>query len=167
MNRTVKEATIRRFHYETSAELNTHLQSFLAAYNCAKRLKRLKDLTPYEFICAEWRKNPTIFERDPTLDLLPHPPGQYNYQLTASLCGTASKSTSRATAGRPISKPTTTRCSTPNATAAGCSSSALMSGSTASRPCSCTMNQPANWLALHVLAPTVLLLHEVALPPTS
>ena len=77
MNRTVKEATIKRFHYETSAELNTHLQTFLTAYNYAKRLKRLKGLTPYEFICAEWRKNPTIFKRDPTLDLLPHPPGPY------------------------------------------------------------------------------------------
>ncbi|MDJ0366981.1 IS481 family transposase, partial [Hymenobacter sp. H14-R3] len=55
----------------------THLQTFLAAYNYAKRLKRLKGLTPYEFICAEWRKNPTIFKRDLTLDPLPYPPGPY------------------------------------------------------------------------------------------
>lgn len=78
MNRTVKEATIKRFHYETTAELNTHLQTFLMAYNYAKRLKRLKGLTPYEFICAEWQKNPTIFNRDPTTDPLPHTPGPYN-----------------------------------------------------------------------------------------
>lgn len=77
MNRTVKEATIKRFHYETTAELNTHLQTFLVAYNYAKRRKRLKGLTPHEFICAEWRKNPTIFNRDPTLDLPPYPPGPY------------------------------------------------------------------------------------------
>ena len=74
MNRTVKEATIKRFHYETTDQLNTHLQTFLQAYNFAKRLKRLKGLTPYEFICAEWRKNPSIFIRDPT----PYPPGPYN-----------------------------------------------------------------------------------------
>ena len=74
MNRTVKEATIKRFHYETTDQLNTHLQTFLRAYNFAKRLKRLHGLTPYEFICAEWRKNPGIFIRDPTH----HPPGPYS-----------------------------------------------------------------------------------------
>ena len=36
MNRMVKEATIKRFHYETKAELNTYLQSLLAARNYAK-----------------------------------------------------------------------------------------------------------------------------------
>jgi len=65
MNRTVKEATIKRFHYETAAQLNSHLQTFLQAYNFAKRLKRLKGLTPYAFICAEWQKNPSIFPRKP------------------------------------------------------------------------------------------------------
>ena len=74
MNRTVKEATIKRFHYETTDQLNAHLQKFLRAYNFAKRLKRLHGLTPYEFICAEWRKNPSIFIRDPTH----HPPGPYS-----------------------------------------------------------------------------------------
>ena len=74
MNRTVKEATIKRFHYETTDQLTAHLQNFLRAYNFAKRLKRLHGLTPYEFICAEWRKNPNIFIRDPTH----HPPRPYN-----------------------------------------------------------------------------------------
>ncbi|MGI4735166.1 MAG: IS481 family transposase [Janthinobacterium lividum] len=74
MNRTVKEATIKRFHYETTDQLNAHLQSFLQVYNFAKRLKRLKGLTPYEFVCAEWQKNPSIFIRDPTH----HPPGPYS-----------------------------------------------------------------------------------------
>ncbi len=73
MNRTLKEATIKRFHYETTAQLNAHLQTFLLAYNFAKRLKRLKGLTPYEFVCAEWRKNPSIFHRDPAH----HIPGPY------------------------------------------------------------------------------------------
>jgi transposase-like protein len=72
MNRTLKEATIKRFHYETTAQLNIHLQTFLQAYNFAKRLKRLRGLTPYEFVCAEWRKNPSIFIRNPT-DLTPGP----------------------------------------------------------------------------------------------
>ena len=51
MNRTIKEATVNRFHYESHDELNSHLTSFVAAYNFAKRLKTLKSLTPYEFIC--------------------------------------------------------------------------------------------------------------------
>ena len=74
MNRTVKEATTKRFRYETTSQLNARLQKFLRAYNFAKRLKRLHGLTPCESICAEWRKNPSVFVRYPTH----HPPGQYN-----------------------------------------------------------------------------------------
>ena len=65
MNRTIKEATVQRFHYQTTAELNEHLQAFLLAYNHAKRLKTLRGLTPHEFVCAQWQNNPTIFTRDP------------------------------------------------------------------------------------------------------
>ena len=72
LNRTLKEATSKRFHYENAAQLNSHLQAFLLAYTFAKRLKQLKGLTPYEFMCAEWRKNPNIFIRNPA-DLMPGP----------------------------------------------------------------------------------------------
>jgi len=40
MNRTLKEATIRRYHDESHEQLRQHLQAFRAAYNDAKRLKR-------------------------------------------------------------------------------------------------------------------------------
>ena len=66
MNRTIKEATVHRYHYQTTAELNEHLQTFLLAYNHAKRLKTLRGLTPPEFICAQWQKNPVNFNQDPT-----------------------------------------------------------------------------------------------------
>jgi transposase-like protein len=66
MNRTIKEATIQRFHYHTTQELNQPVQAFLLAYNHAKRLKALRGLTPHEFVCAQWQKNPAIFTRDPT-----------------------------------------------------------------------------------------------------
>ena len=66
MNRTLKEATVLRYHYETTEPLNEHLQAFLLADNHAKRLKTLRGLTPYEFICAQHPKNPAIFTRDPT-----------------------------------------------------------------------------------------------------
>src|SRR4029077_15335333 len=38
MNRTLKEATVRRYHYETHRQLRAHLEAFLNAYNFAKRL---------------------------------------------------------------------------------------------------------------------------------
>ncbi len=66
LNRTIKEATVQCYHYQTTNELNEHLQAFLLAYNHAKRLKRLRGLTPHEFSCAQWQKNPAIFTRDPT-----------------------------------------------------------------------------------------------------
>ena len=66
MNRTPKEATVQRFHYQSTDELNEHRQAFLLAYNHAKRLKTLRGLTPHEFSCAQWQNNPTIFTRDPT-----------------------------------------------------------------------------------------------------
>ena len=66
MNRTIKEATVQRYHYQTTDELNQHLQAFLLAYNHAKRLKTLRGLTPHEFVCTQWQKNPVIFTQDPT-----------------------------------------------------------------------------------------------------
>ena len=66
MNRTIKEATVRRYHYQSTDELNEHLQAFLLAYNHAKRLKTLRGLTPHEFVCAQWQKNPVNFNQDPT-----------------------------------------------------------------------------------------------------
>ena len=36
MNRTVKEATVRAFHYDDLVSLKTHVLSFVTAYNFAK-----------------------------------------------------------------------------------------------------------------------------------
>src|SRR3546814_2530481 len=54
MNRTIKEATVRRYYYDSHDRLRAHLADFLAAYNFAKRLQALKGLTPYEYICKLW-----------------------------------------------------------------------------------------------------------------
>jgi len=35
MNRTIKDATVKRFHYESHNQLRAHLVDFLAAYNFA------------------------------------------------------------------------------------------------------------------------------------
>jgi hypothetical protein len=51
MNRTIKDATLKRFHYDSHEQLRTHLADFMAAYNFARRLKTLGGLTPYKYIC--------------------------------------------------------------------------------------------------------------------
>ena len=35
MNRTIKEATVKRFHYDDHDQLRRHLQDFIDAYNSA------------------------------------------------------------------------------------------------------------------------------------
>ncbi|WP_119423074.1 IS481 family transposase [Desertibaculum subflavum] len=66
MNRTLKEATVRRYHYVDHRQLREHMAAFLDAYNFAKRLKRLNGLTPYEHICKTWAHEPDRFRYDPT-----------------------------------------------------------------------------------------------------
>jgi transposase InsO family protein len=65
MNRTIKEATVQRFHYDDHQQLEAHLADFVAAYNFGRRLKTLKGLTPYEFICKIWTIEPNRFRLDP------------------------------------------------------------------------------------------------------
>ena len=66
MNRTIKDATVKRYHYASHDELRQHLQLFVDAYNYGRRLKTVRDLTPYEFICQTWTKEPERFRRDPS-----------------------------------------------------------------------------------------------------
>lgn len=66
LNRTIKEATVQHYRYQTTDELNEHLQAFLLAYDHTKRLKNLRGLTLHEFVCAQWQKNPNIFTCSPT-----------------------------------------------------------------------------------------------------
>lgn len=65
MNKTLKAATIKRYHYADLDELQSHLQTFLAVYNNAKQLKTLKGKTPFEFIAAEWQRHPESFYYPP------------------------------------------------------------------------------------------------------
>ena len=65
MNRTIKEATVQRYHYDSHRQLEAHLADFVSAYNFGRRLKTLKGLTPYEFICKIWTEEPERFKLDP------------------------------------------------------------------------------------------------------
>jgi transposase InsO family protein len=72
MNRTIKEATVRRYHYGCHDELRHHLQLFVDAYNYGRRLKTLRGLTPFEFIGKTWTEQPARFRLDPS-HLMPGP----------------------------------------------------------------------------------------------
>jgi transposase InsO family protein len=65
MNRTIKEATVKRYHYETHQQLAGHLELFVNAYNHARRLKTLKGLTPHEYVCKIWTEEPKRFKLNP------------------------------------------------------------------------------------------------------
>jgi transposase InsO family protein len=65
MNRTIKEATVKRYHYDSHEQFKSHLVDFINAYNFGKRLKTLKGLTPYEYICKVWTNEPERFKLNP------------------------------------------------------------------------------------------------------
>jgi len=65
MNRTIKEATVKRYYYQSHQQLKDHLHAFMMAYNYAKRLKTLKGLTSYEYICKIWTTEPERFNLNP------------------------------------------------------------------------------------------------------
>jgi len=65
MNRTIKDATVKRYFYETHDQLRTHLRDFVDAYNFGRRLKTLNGLTPFEFVCKRWTTEPERFRINP------------------------------------------------------------------------------------------------------
>ena len=79
MNRTIKDSevhqktirgivfplSVKRFHYDDHGQLRNHLDNFISAYNFGRRLKTLKGLTPYEFICKCWTSEPERFILNP------------------------------------------------------------------------------------------------------
>jgi hypothetical protein len=41
MYRTIKDATVKRYHYDDHEQLKSHLADFVNAYNCGRRLETL------------------------------------------------------------------------------------------------------------------------------
>ena len=72
MNRTVKDATIKAFHYPDLEALKAHVLAFVRAYNFAKHLKALRWRTPFQAILDAWTKDPSIFKINPH-HLIPGP----------------------------------------------------------------------------------------------
>jgi transposase InsO family protein len=72
MNRTVKDATVKVFHYPDPEALKAHVLAFVCAYNFAKHLKRLRWRTPFQAVCDAWKADPSPFKVDPR-HLIPGP----------------------------------------------------------------------------------------------
>ena len=58
MNRTIKEATLKAFHYLDLESLKAHVLAYVCALNFAKHLKTLRWKTPYQTIVDAWQKKP-------------------------------------------------------------------------------------------------------------
>jgi hypothetical protein len=56
---------IARTSNESHDQPRQHLGDFVQACNFARRLKTLKGLTPYEFICNAWTTEPQRFTLNP------------------------------------------------------------------------------------------------------
>jgi len=70
MVRTIKEATVKSFHYASIHELRRHVSDWLIAYNFAKQLKALKFRTPYQAIDELWKSKPDVFIIKPSHHML-------------------------------------------------------------------------------------------------
>lgn len=46
MNRTIKDAMVKRYQYDSHDQLQQHLELFIEAYNHARRLKTRHGITP-------------------------------------------------------------------------------------------------------------------------
>jgi len=70
MVRTIKDATIRAFHYASINDLRRHIRDWLLAYNYAKQLKALRFKTPIETIKQISAEKPELFTRQTSHDML-------------------------------------------------------------------------------------------------
>ena len=67
MNRTLKEATVKRFYYETRQHLRRHLTDLVNAYNFARKTQdpqRTHTLRIY--LLSLWTKEPQRFKLNQT-----------------------------------------------------------------------------------------------------
>ncbi len=78
MNRTIKDATVKCYFYQTHEQLKAHFQTFLIA----RRLKTPKGLTPCEFACKDWTKKPERFR----INQIQHTVGTKHRAFTTTVC---------------------------------------------------------------------------------
>lgn len=66
MVRTIKDATVKSFHYASIQDLRRHVSDWLIAHNFAKQLTALKFRAPYEAIKEIWNSKPDAFIVQPS-----------------------------------------------------------------------------------------------------
>lgn len=60
-----EKGTVRRYHDSGLNQLRAHFNTFLAAYNFARKLKALKGLTPAEYVAKCWTEQPKRSKQHP------------------------------------------------------------------------------------------------------
>jgi GNAT superfamily N-acetyltransferase len=68
----LNSAPVKRYQYDSHDQLRQHLSDFVVASNFGRRLKTLEGLTPDEFICKTWSREPARFRLHP-LHQMPGP----------------------------------------------------------------------------------------------
>ncbi len=61
IDRTIKEATVKRHHFDSHHQLRRHFADIMSACDPARRLKTLNFLTPCEQICRIRTSEPVQF----------------------------------------------------------------------------------------------------------
>jgi len=65
MNRTIKDAMVKTYHYDNLHSLKTQVLVFVTAYNFGKYLKTLQWWPPWQGICGAWAKDQSKFRANP------------------------------------------------------------------------------------------------------
>lgn len=65
MNRTIMDATVKRYQYNSHEQLGARFADVVSAYAFGRRLRTLRALTPYEAICKAWAAEPGRFRSNP------------------------------------------------------------------------------------------------------
>jgi transposase InsO family protein len=66
MNRTIKDATVKRYHYDTHDQLRCTCSSSWMLTIMLGGSRPLRGLTPYEYVCHLWTKEPERFRLNPS-----------------------------------------------------------------------------------------------------
>lgn len=64
MNKTIKDATIKMFQYQSIHQFKTNLQDFLTFYNYSKKLSALKRKSPFDFLKIKAKIFPKLFTKN-------------------------------------------------------------------------------------------------------
>jgi len=65
MNKTLKDATIKMFQYDTVEQFQVNLHDFLNYYNCSKKLKAIGRKSPFTFLKEKYKLYPKLFTKNP------------------------------------------------------------------------------------------------------